>query len=474
MPVKDQSALTVATALYDNVITRYGPPTSLLSDRGTAFLSKVVEQLCKRFNIKRVYTSAYHPQCNANVERVWSVLWAALRSYCESQSDWESHLSSIAYALRATPNASSNFSPSLVVLGRELALPMQAALLPSNTGRSGVEAYVRQLLQKLQIVRQVAADNLQAAQATHKKYYDRNQHPAVYLPGDLVWLNAPYNPPGISSKLRRKFEGPYYVVSRTENDTYRLRNSLTNELMSSAVHLNRLRPFDNDRQVLWDRFNDLMASSQPSTLQPLDTTQPSIQPDVADTTDDGSTEVGQPLPGLPPSPLPAIPSSNRNDSLFSDASEPPLATSAADVSPSADVLAPSPDVGGTDTNAFPLPSTSSHPLPSSSQGCNDSQDPVSSSPSSSSQIWFPASKLLACKVQNGRRLYKVKWLDEKFKPTWEKSDDVTPALKDAFHASYTWAGKKKRKTATHRASILTLSFIRLLTVLFILLFLFSL
>src|SRR6218665_3781471 len=133
--VADQSATTVAKALYDNVFSRFGPPRSILSDRGQAFLSQVVADLCKRFKVKRIYTSSYHAQTNATVERVWSVLWAALPAHYIDQTDWEDKLTSIAFALRSTPSARSKFSPSMILYGREMTLPLEAALLPSATGR---------------------------------------------------------------------------------------------------------------------------------------------------------------------------------------------------------------------------------------------------------------------------------------------------------------------------------------------------
>lgn len=398
---------------------------------------------------------------------MWQVIWAALRSYCDNQSDWEQHLTSIAFALRATPSASSKYSPSMVLFGKELELPMETALLPTSTGRVGVDAYLRQLLPKLQIVRQVAFENLQAAQETYKHYYDRNQHPAIYEPGDLVWLRNFYIPKGICAKLRRKFDGPYFVVSRTEHDTYKLRHSQSNELLASAVHLNRLRPYDNERQVLWDRFADLMASSPTTATQTSNAAQSLVSPDVDDTSAGVSADAEQTLPGIPTSFLSPDSSSDAVDSSsprVSDVgiSSPTPSTSAVDVSPTTDALSSSQNADCSDINNQ---ASSSTPFPSTSQAGNGSQD-------SSSQIWFPASKLLACKVQNGRRMYRVKWDDNRFQPTWEFEENVTPALKDAFHATFTWAGKK-RKTAPRRAPLLTLSLLRLLTSLFVIFILFS-
>jgi hypothetical protein len=49
IPIKECSAKTIAWHLYDSIITRYGAPDELLSDRGQNFLSNVVKELCSVF-----------------------------------------------------------------------------------------------------------------------------------------------------------------------------------------------------------------------------------------------------------------------------------------------------------------------------------------------------------------------------------------------------------------------------------------
>ncbi len=44
--VPDQTALTIARLLVEQVISRHGVPSQLLSDRGAAFLSNLLRELC--------------------------------------------------------------------------------------------------------------------------------------------------------------------------------------------------------------------------------------------------------------------------------------------------------------------------------------------------------------------------------------------------------------------------------------------
>ena len=57
----DQSALTIAKLLVENVVCRHGVPAQLLSDRGAAFLSQLMKEVCEVVGVKKVNTTAYHP-----------------------------------------------------------------------------------------------------------------------------------------------------------------------------------------------------------------------------------------------------------------------------------------------------------------------------------------------------------------------------------------------------------------------------
>jgi hypothetical protein len=54
--LKTQNASSIAKALYSEIFCRFGAPRVLLSDRGQAFMSKLVNALCEIFQVKRHYT----------------------------------------------------------------------------------------------------------------------------------------------------------------------------------------------------------------------------------------------------------------------------------------------------------------------------------------------------------------------------------------------------------------------------------
>ena len=65
----DQTAQTVADVLVRDFICRFGAPTYLHSDQGKNFESHLLKEVCQLLGIKKTRTTAYHPQCDGQVER---------------------------------------------------------------------------------------------------------------------------------------------------------------------------------------------------------------------------------------------------------------------------------------------------------------------------------------------------------------------------------------------------------------------
>ena len=68
VPLKNIETETVAEALLD-MYSRLGIPEEVLSDLGTQFVSKCMEEVSTLLPIKRLTTTWYHPICNGLVER---------------------------------------------------------------------------------------------------------------------------------------------------------------------------------------------------------------------------------------------------------------------------------------------------------------------------------------------------------------------------------------------------------------------
>ena len=119
-PTKDQTALTVARLLVREIIPRHGVPRQLLSDRGSAFLSKLMMEIYKLLGVKKVNTTAYHPQYDGLVERFNRSLIDMLSKTVQAHGqDWDEKLPFVLFAYRASIQQSTLESPFYLMYGRD-------------------------------------------------------------------------------------------------------------------------------------------------------------------------------------------------------------------------------------------------------------------------------------------------------------------------------------------------------------------
>ena len=244
IPLKEASAATIAHHLYETIICRYGAPDQLLSDRGQNFMSKVVTEVCKIFQITRLHTSSYHPQTNACAERTNATIGQSIRALCDKNPlNWPSLLPGIAAALRTVPSTESTlFSPFFILFKQECRLPIDTALQPSELPLAARDA-MENILSNAELTQEMVKQNVQRAQQRYKQQYDSKVKQPHYFVGQRVLLYCSHKIPGLSGKLQQKYEGPYYITKVLPNNVYIVRRCSDNKQLSSPVNALRLRPF---------------------------------------------------------------------------------------------------------------------------------------------------------------------------------------------------------------------------------------
>ena len=130
-PTRGESSLTIARLLVEHIIPQHGVSSQLLSDRGATFLSKIMFELYKLLGIKKVSTTAYHPQTDGLVEQYIRTLVDMLSKKVEqSGKDWDKQPPYVLFAYRTSCQESTKASPFFLLYGCDPKLPTTAALNP--------------------------------------------------------------------------------------------------------------------------------------------------------------------------------------------------------------------------------------------------------------------------------------------------------------------------------------------------------
>jgi Integrase core domain len=75
VPLRTFTALSVATAFCDRWVYVYGPRMSLLTDNGTQFAAKFLQEVCAELGVNKLFTSAYHPKTTAKWSGITELFW---------------------------------------------------------------------------------------------------------------------------------------------------------------------------------------------------------------------------------------------------------------------------------------------------------------------------------------------------------------------------------------------------------------
>ena len=242
-PIKRQTADVIASILVNKIIFRFGSPRTLLSDRGSQFLGRVVRQTCRLFKIKKANTTAYHPQCDGLVEKFNSTLIKMISKYCDAnQQNWDEYIDSALFAYRTSPlTNSTHYTPFYMLYGREARNPSDINLHPKDFESNSLEDHVARTVHGLNQAHEIARENLQKHQDHMKRYHDKAQNDVPFKVGDQVYLYSPVVKIHCSKKLSKFWKGPFVIVQKTSPVNYTLRWLHTNRALKTPVHANRLK-----------------------------------------------------------------------------------------------------------------------------------------------------------------------------------------------------------------------------------------
>lgn len=110
--------------MYSHIIADFTTPRTIITDNGTEFNNRMLEELCKLFHVKKVNVQAYHPQSNGVVERLNRKIINCLRALISPYSiEWDKWIPTVKCALNLQVNSATGESPHYMIFGEDKLLP---------------------------------------------------------------------------------------------------------------------------------------------------------------------------------------------------------------------------------------------------------------------------------------------------------------------------------------------------------------
>ena len=186
--------------------------------------------------------------------------------------NWDSHLRRLCIAYNSSIQPTTGYTPFYLMFGRQVRMPVDIMYGTPNPELTTPSKYTAELRKGLENAYQQVRELMGHTLNQEKELYDQRVHGQPFKAGDMVWLHFPAVPRGQSKKLHRPWKGPFRIIKRISDVTYRIQN-VHKRTQRMVVHFNRLKVYPTNMRPTPNSTSATTYSraAQPAQLLPLGT-----------------------------------------------------------------------------------------------------------------------------------------------------------------------------------------------------------
>ncbi|XP_075474858.1 uncharacterized protein LOC142505658 [Primulina tabacum] len=247
-----------AKAYIHEIVRIHGIPVSIVSDRDPRFTSDFLKSLHRALGTKLAFSTAYHPQSDGQSERVIQILEDMLRACTiDFPGSWDSKLPLVEFTYNNSFQSSIDMAPYEALYGRKYRSP----LYREEVGERKMLG--PELVQQTTDVVALIQERMNKAQSRQKSYADVRRRPLAFEVGDHVFIKIAHLKGvmrfGKKGKLSPRYIGPFEILDKIGDRTYRLALSPNLDQVHNVFHVSMLCKYiANQSHVLRYELLDLL------------------------------------------------------------------------------------------------------------------------------------------------------------------------------------------------------------------------
>ena len=256
-PITDASATNVAKVLIDIMTKHSYLPTTLITDKGTAFTSTIIAEITQFLGITLKCATTKHPQTIGKPERTHASLKTKLKMACgEYRRQWHKYLPLAVLNPNTSYHASIGCEPTRVFHGRIPYNILDHKLGNNSNGQINLTTeFAEDIQNRTKILIDRTKQNMMQSYIKYKEYYDRKAKAAPLKANEYCFVLQPKaDNQGSKIPFRDyRWVEPYIVQKLLPNKNYIIRWVNTNK--TQILHRIRPKKFVPN-QPLEDHFRD--------------------------------------------------------------------------------------------------------------------------------------------------------------------------------------------------------------------------
>ena len=279
--IKNKNTETICEAYRDNIYCTLGGSSRILTDNGSEFKNKEMQEVCETLGVKHIFSPVYTPQSNGCLEGWHRFFKACIAKHiCGGGVKWDKLVPLAVSTYNFFPCQSSKELPFILMFGRDPITPVAKLLEPQPRyyGERGSAL-------KMDMLRRLYTVVVQNIRKVREKIPKKQDEPHSFKVNDMVLVKDPD-----AAVFEPKYQPNFRVTAIFGNNRIEVQDECGHKSIRRSSHVKYIEPSEKVvQQLLSEQVLKNYGRSSKLLLATKDV--PSLQFDVAELEERGESAV---------------------------------------------------------------------------------------------------------------------------------------------------------------------------------------
>ena len=233
VPIKNKNAETICDTYRDNIYCVFGGSSRMLTDNGSEFKNKEMQEVCDTLGLKHIFSPVYTPQSNRRLEGWHRFFKACIAKHIRGSGvEWDELVPLVVSAYNFFPCQSSKESPFVLMFRRDPITPVAKLLEPKPRyyGERGGAL-------KMDTLRRLYTIVVQNIRKAREKLPKKEEEPHQFKVNDMVLVKDPD-----AAVFEPRYQPNFRVTAIFGNNRIEVQDERGHKSVRRSAHVKYIAP----------------------------------------------------------------------------------------------------------------------------------------------------------------------------------------------------------------------------------------
>ena len=241
VPIKNKNAEAICDAYRDNIYCVFGRSSRMLTDNGSEFKNKEMQEVCDTLGLKHIFSPVYTPQSNGRLEGWHRFFKACIAKHIRGGGvEWDELVPLAVSAYNFFPCQSSKELPFILMFGRDPIMPVAKLLEPKLRyyGERGAAL-------KMDTLRRLYTIVVQNICKAREKLPKKEEEPHKFKVNDMVLVKDPD-----AAVFEPRYQPNFRVTAIFGNNRIEVQDEQGHRSVRRSAHVKYIEPSEKVEKQL--------------------------------------------------------------------------------------------------------------------------------------------------------------------------------------------------------------------------------